>query len=44
LLAILLEPGVAAAYRPFDSTDAAIAGEREIEIELGPPAYLRSLA
>lgn len=40
LLGVLLEPAVAAAYRPFNSTDAAIAKKRAIEIELGPLGYL----
>ena len=31
----------AQAYRPFDGTDAAVAGTGEIEIELGPVEYLR---
>jgi hypothetical protein len=29
------------AYRPFDGTDAAVAGEREVEIELQPAGVLR---
>jgi hypothetical protein len=29
------------AYRPFDSTDAAVAGPREFELELGPLGRLR---
>jgi hypothetical protein len=33
-------PRSAAAYRPFDSTDAAVAAEGELEIELGPVGYL----
>src|SRR5215475_12824696 len=33
--------GAAEAYRPFDGTDAAVAGTGEIEIELGPVEYLR---
>jgi len=39
-LAALLKPDVAAAYRPFNATDAAVAAKREIEIELGPLGYL----
>lgn len=30
------------AYRPFDSTDAAVADMGEVEVELGPVGYLRS--
>ena len=33
--------GDAQAYRPFDGTDAAVAGTGEMEIELGPVEYLR---
>jgi hypothetical protein len=33
--------GAAQAYRPFDGTDAAVAGRGEMEIELGPVEYLR---
>src|SRR6201981_2250163 len=33
--------GEAEAYRPFDGTDAAVAGTGEMEIELGPVEYLR---
>lgn len=35
-------PATAAAYRPFDSTDAAVAGVGEFELELGPAGYLRA--
>src|SRR5438128_7956418 len=35
LLAVLLIPASAWAYRPFVSTDAAVADPREVEIELG---------
>ena len=35
LLALLLIPSSAWAYRPFVSTDAAVADPKEIEIELG---------
>src|SRR5262245_10995401 len=35
LLAVLLVPTSALAYRPFVSTDAAVADSREFEIELG---------
>ena len=31
----------AAAYRPFDGTDAAVAGFGEVELELGPVGYRR---
>jgi hypothetical protein len=33
-------PVAASAYRPFDSTDAAVAAKGEVEIELGPVGYL----
>jgi hypothetical protein len=33
--------GAARAYRPFNSTDAAVAGAGEIEIELGPVGFLK---
>lgn len=39
-LAVLAPPRQASAYRPFDSTDAAVADFRETEIEFGP-AQLR---
>lgn len=39
LLAALC-PRAARGYRPFDSTDAAVAGTDDIEIELGPAGYL----
>jgi hypothetical protein len=45
--ALLLLAGVAAgarpaaAYRPFDGTDAAVVDKGEVEIELGPVGYLR---
>lgn len=29
------------AYRPFDGTDAAVAGAGEVEVEFGPAEYLR---
>jgi len=29
------------AYRPFDGTDAAVAGRGELEIELGPAGFLK---
>ena len=31
--------GTALAYRPFDGTDAAVAGTGEVEVELGPVEY-----
>src|SRR5215472_180428 len=34
--------GEAAAYRPFDGTDAAVVETGEIEVELGPVEYLRA--
>ncbi len=34
-------PTAAQAYRPFDGTDAAVAGPGEFELELGPVGYLR---
>lgn len=33
--------GTASAYRPFDSTDAAVANPGEFEIELGPAGFLK---
>lgn len=41
-LALVATPQVSFAYRPFDSTDAAVAEIGEIEIELGPVAYTDS--
>jgi hypothetical protein len=41
---VLLGAAVAStghAYRPFDSTDAAVAPSGELELELGPVGYLR---
>jgi hypothetical protein len=38
-LALLL-PATAHAYRPFDSTDAAVADRGALELELGPLGYL----
>lgn len=35
-----LWPAAASAYRPFDSTDAAVAAKGEVEIELGPVGWL----
>jgi hypothetical protein len=37
--AILASPREASAYRPFDSTDAAVADFRETEIEFGPVQF-----
>jgi hypothetical protein len=39
LAAIMLWPSVALAYRPFDSTDAAVADKGEIEIEASPTSF-----
>ena len=39
LLAMLSAPALA--YRPFDSTDAGVAGPGELELELGPVGWLR---
>jgi len=39
-LALLPTGGSALAYRPFDSTDAAVAKPLELEIEMGPLDYL----
>jgi hypothetical protein len=41
-LALVACPHAASAYRPFDSTDAAVADPGEIELELGPVAYTDS--
>jgi hypothetical protein len=35
-------PAVALAYRPFDSTDADVAREGELELELGPVGYWKT--
>jgi hypothetical protein len=40
-LAVALPRG-AAAYRPFDSTDAAVAATGELELELGPVGFLKT--
>jgi len=42
LMAALLAPGEAVAYRPFDLTDAAVADLGELEFELGPLGYRKS--
>jgi hypothetical protein len=39
LAAVLLWPCAALAYRPFDSTDAAVADKGEIEIEASPVSF-----
>src|SRR5689334_20167579 len=39
---LLLAPDYAVAYRPFDSTDAAVADLGELEVELGPVEFRRS--
>jgi hypothetical protein len=39
---LMMLPRSAGAYRPFDSTDAAVAGVGELELELGPAGYLRA--
>jgi len=38
----MLWPGPSFAYRPFDSTDAAVADLGELEIEFGPAQFRRS--
>ncbi|OLE63343.1 MAG: hypothetical protein AUG04_05625 [Deltaproteobacteria bacterium 13_1_20CM_2_69_21] len=35
-------PRVALAYRPFDSTDAAVAAKGELELEVGPLGFLKA--
>jgi hypothetical protein len=39
--AVLALPREASAYRPFDSTDAAVVDFREVEIEYGPVGFRR---
>jgi len=39
--AVLAWPSAALAYRPFDSTDAAVADRGDIELELSPLGYRR---
>jgi hypothetical protein len=39
---VLAMPRLAFAYRPFDSTDAAVAAKGEVELELGPLGFLRT--
>src|SRR4051812_11197654 len=41
IVAIFLWAGDAAAYRPFDGTDAAVADPGEAEVEFGPAGVLR---
>jgi hypothetical protein len=41
LVLVMTWPLTASAYRPFDSTDAAIAAKGEMEIELGPVEYIK---
>jgi hypothetical protein len=41
LAAMAAWPRGAAAFRPFDGTDAAVADKGDVEIELGPVGYLR---
>jgi hypothetical protein len=36
---VMLAPGVASAYRPFDGTDGDVAAPGELELELGPLHY-----
>lgn len=40
MLGLLLPSAPAAAYRPFDSTDADVVDPGEVEIELGPVGYV----
>lgn len=42
VLAIVLVAPSAHAYRPFDGTDADVAGPGELELEIGPLGYLRT--
>src|SRR5262245_58682526 len=37
---LLLIAAPAFAYRPFDSTDASVAGRGQLELECGPVGYL----
>jgi len=41
LLCVAIWTPAAFAYRPFDSTDASVAGPGEFELELGPVGYRR---
>ena len=40
--AVLFVVQAAHAYRPFDTTDAAVAHAGELEFEIGPVGYLRT--
>jgi hypothetical protein len=42
LAAITVWPAAALAYRPFDTTDAAVAEKGEVELEVGPLHWLRA--
>ena len=42
MIFLLIWPDNSFAYRPFDSTDAAVADVGELEIELGPAGFRRS--
>jgi hypothetical protein len=44
VVAALLAPATARAYRPFDETDAEVAETREFELELGPIGYTNDAA
>src|SRR6266567_9280201 len=41
MFSLLAEPEKAFAYRPFDSTDAAVTDLGEFEVEFGPVGFLR---
>src|SRR5262245_32640541 len=43
-LAVWLLAGSAAAYRPFDSTDASVAAPGALELEIGPVGFYRQAA
>lgn len=42
IVAVMLVPSQAWAYRPFDSTDAAVAERGELELEIGPVGYIHA--
>src|SRR5262249_39091722 len=44
IISVIGWPGSSLAYRPFDSTDAAVADVGELEIEMGPVEFRRSNA
>src|SRR5262245_51233571 len=44
MICLMMWPENSFAYRPFDSTDAAVADLGELEIELGPVEFRRSEA